>query len=242
MNYIYTLKDFRCDKHCPYCITKILNKVVPEDVDNFENEIDTLGEDYEYFLLSGNGEPSLYKKETLEIIVSKVNNSHKFKDYRVQTSGALFNQPKKLKLFKGWWKEITVISPYEKEDMEFFKHKKTYFEKTYNRDDVRCNYTLLLNKFNSKQYLEDIKLLTKTYKYVALKLLDTSDPWVVAHGVPYAFKDYLLAELKPLLGEPFYDGIGCRFIWTTPIGKVTMSFGKEKGHDNIQIDNIGGRK
>ena len=241
MNYIYTLKDFRCDKHCPYCITKIINKVVPEDVNSFEEEVTKLTGDYDYFILSGNGEPSLYKLDTLKMITDKVNSCGKFKDYRVQTSGALFRQPKKLKLFEGWWKEITVVSPNEEEDMKFFQYKVPYLSKTY-RNDVRCNYTLLLNKFNSKQYLEDIKILSNRYHYVALKLLDTSDPWVVRHGVPYAFKDYLLEELKVVLGIPTYDNIGCRYYWTTVKGKVTMSFGKEKGHDDIQIENVGGRK
>lgn len=242
MNYIYTLKDFRCDKHCPYCITKIINKVVPEDINNFEREIDDLQGDYEYFILSGNGEPSLYSYENLKMIRDKVESCGKFKNFRVQTSGILFNQCKKLDLFDKWWKEITVVSPNEELDKDFFKYKKDYFNKTYNRKDVRCNYTLLLSKFNDKTYLQDIKNLIERYNYVALKLLDTDDPWVLKYGVPYSFKDYLLSELKGIIGEPEYDEIGCRFFWTIPTGKVTMSYGKEKGHDNIQIENIGGRK
>jgi organic radical activating enzyme len=242
MNYIYTLKDFRCDKHCPYCITKILNKVTPEDIHNFESEIDEIEGEYHYFILSGNGEPSLYPLEDLKMIRDKVESCGKFKEFRIQTSGILFNQPKKLALFGKWWKEITIVSPDGKQDIEFFNYRKEYFSKVEGRDDVRCNYTLLLSKFNDKSYLEDIKELVKRYKYVALKLLDTQDPWVLKYGVPYSFKDYLLEDLKLVLGTPVYDHVGCRYHWKTSYGKVTMSYGKEKGHDNIQIENIGGRK
>ena len=238
MNFIYTLKDFRCNKHCPYCITKILNRVVPEDSHKFNLMLMTLPSAYDYFILSGNGEPSLYKIEVLENIVRSVNVSSKFKEMRIQTSGLLFNQPIKLALFDGWWKEITIISPDEKEDMEFFRYSKPYFEKTYGREDVRCNYTLLLEKFQSKIYLKDIKILTEKYPYVALKILDTEDPWVVKYGVPYSFKDNILKELQPLLGIPTYSKKGGRYVWITLKGKVTMSFGKKAGHDRIQIENI----
>ena len=55
MNYIYTLKDFRCDKKCPYCITKILDRTEEEDVHLLEQYILELEGEYHYFILSGNG-------------------------------------------------------------------------------------------------------------------------------------------------------------------------------------------
>ena len=245
MNYIYTLKDFRCDKQCPYCITKILNnRNVKEDVKDFKTifKNGVNGKSYDYFNLSGNGEPSLYSSEDLKVIVETVNKSNKFKGKRVQTSGLLFRQNKKLNLFKSWWKEITVVSADHEKDKEFFKYKNHYLDLTLNRKDVRCNYTMLLSKFNSKEYLEDIIKLTKDYKYVALKLLDTKDPWVISYGVPYEFKDYILEELLPILGTATYNTKGCRYEWEKSGCFISMSYGKESGHDDIQIDKLeGGR-
>jgi len=234
MNYIYTLKDYRCDKHCPYCITKILDNTSEEDVHLLEYYLQDLKGDYDSFILSGNGEPSLYAYATLKYIKTLAERSGKFSSFRIQTSGAIFHQKAKLSLFSDWVKEVTVVSCRQNEDKEFFKYPKDYFHKL-PVENLRVNYTLLLSKFNSKQYLEDIECLLDKYSHIALKLLDTDDPWILENAVPYSFKEYLLQELNVLLGDPIYSKLSGRYVWTLTGKKVTMSYGKESGHDFIQI-------
>ena len=93
MNFIYTLKNFKCNKHCPYCIAKIHRQRKPEDIEMLpeylQREKDA-GKVFEEFVLSSNGEPTMYPTEKLQFIVDTVNNSGMFKTMRVQTSGMLY--------------------------------------------------------------------------------------------------------------------------------------------------------
>lgn len=86
MNFIYTLKNFKCNKHCPYCIAMIHRQRKPEDIEMLpeylQREKDA-GKVFEEFVLSSNGEPTMYPTEKLQFIVDTVNNSGMFKTMRV---------------------------------------------------------------------------------------------------------------------------------------------------------------
>lgn len=237
MNYIYTLKDYNCNKHCPYCITKIINRQEPEDIDKLKVYLSQLQDGFEDFILSGNGEPSLYSFKTLKSIKNVVEYSNKFKSFRIQTSGLLFNQPRKLELFDGWVKEITVISYDPIIDKRFFKYSKDYLHLTYFRDDVRCNYTMLLENYTNKEYMYHLALLLGVYNNIAIKLLDTDDKWVVNNGVPYTEYENIIENVSNLVGVPeAYNTTRGRYEWMLGRKTITMSYGKYKGFDKIQIE------
>ena len=94
--YVFILGSYNCNKFCPYCIAK-MNK---EHISSFDEEFLKLekniqeyrnkGIEFENFILSGNGETSLYSEEELKRIKELVEKSKIFKDYRIQTSGNLF--------------------------------------------------------------------------------------------------------------------------------------------------------
>lgn len=233
MNYIYTLKSYECNKKCPYCITKILKRKEPEDLDKLEIYLNSLKGEYDDFILSGNGEPSLYTFSDLEYIKTTAENSNKFKAFRVQTSGELFNQYDKLQLFKDWIKEITVISPIEQVDQQFYDYKNSYLLKTYSENNVRCNYVLLKKKFYNKEYINDITTLTERYPHIAIKFLDTNDEWIVKNGVPYSDYKTVVKDMESAFGTSIYNKDRGRYYFGD---NITMSYGKDKGHDYIQIE------
>ncbi|MCI8330651.1 MAG: hypothetical protein HFE04_00965 [Bacilli bacterium] len=115
-DFVFVLNSFKCNKNCPYCIAKMNNNYI----ENLNDEIKNLEKDileyqsknikFEHFILSGNGETSLYDLKVLNKIKNIVEDSKIFDDYRIQTSGNLFLEDEKLELFENWIKEITVVS------------------------------------------------------------------------------------------------------------------------------------
>ena len=234
MNYIYTLKSYKCNKHCPYCITKIIKRKEKEDILRLPEYLSNLKGNFDYFILSGNGEPSLYSYEELNFIKSTAEESGKFKDFRIQTSGLLFNQENKLALFSDWLKEITVISGDQSVDKLFYKYKDDYFEIAKKTKRVRCNLTLLLNNIDNLEHLTSE--LLSYYETVAIKLLDSNNEFIKNNAVPYDKAATIVHRLDSHLGLSFYNGNSGRYVWTHSNKCVTMSFGKEKHHDYIQIE------
>lgn len=232
MNYIYTLKSYKCDKKCPYCITKILKRNVEEDVHNLESYLSDLTENYHYFILSGNGEPSLYDIDTLSYIKNVAEKSGKFKDFRIQTSGNLFLEKDKYKLFENWLKEVTVISIDQEEDIQFFKYKAPYFDLMDNR--IRINITLINQNIHKLEEL--VECYIGKYETVSLKLLDSSNAFIEKHAIKY--EDYILVlNRMKKFGNPVYDNLAKQFKWYYNDKIITMSYGKDPKQDMyIQIE------
>lgn len=59
-------------------------------------ELQNAGISFRYFILSGNGEPSLYNYETLKSILDATRAVNIFDEKRMQTSGNLFFDDKKI--------------------------------------------------------------------------------------------------------------------------------------------------
>ena len=181
--YVFILGSYLCDKKCPYCIAK-MNKNDTQDfkaelarlrkvIDDYKNK----GVTFNNFILSGNGETSLYDIEELQLVRDLVEEAKIFDDYRIQTSGNLFGDKKKLELFDNWIKEITVISSSAKEDQEFYNYKTSYLKSKSFREAKRIRVNIVLTNDNLEKinnYINDYSRM-KYVEQIDLKILDNSN-------------------------------------------------------------------
>jgi len=246
--YVFILGNYACDKKCPYCIAK-MNKNNTEPFDKELVKLKTTLNDYKNkgicftnFILSGNGETSLYKKEELAQVKELVEELNIFDDFRIQTSGNLFKETDKLELFNDWIKEITVISSNPKEDQEFYHYQNSYLNKKsfQNSNRIRVNIVLTndnLEKINA--YINDYSEM-KNVETIALKILDNSNnesdesKWVEEH----ALKHERISELLEEIGKEnkFLTFKDKRFIFETKNQKIiTIHFSESNTYDGINI-------
>lgn len=248
--YVFILGSYACDKKCPYCIAK-MNK---NNTESFEKEFEKLKKTlqeyknkkitFNNFILSGNGETSLYKIEELKKIKDLVEETKIFTDYRIQTSGNLFGDKEKLELFSNWIKEVTVISSNSKEDQDFYKYKIAYlkskeFIKT---ERVRVNIVVTNeNLLKINKYISDYSKMPNI-ETIALKILDNSNnnstesKWVEEH----AFKHNKINELLELITEEnkFITFKNKRFVFKTKEDKLlTIHYSEKNTYDGINITN-----
>lgn len=248
--YVFILGSYACDKKCPYCIAKMNNS----DTESFEKEFEKLKETlqeyknkkitFNNFILSGNGETSLYKIEELKKIKDLVEETKIFTDYRIQTSGNLFGDKERLELFSNWIKEITVISSNSKEDQNFYKYKTDYlkskeFIKT---ERIRVNIVVTNeNLLKINKFISDYSKMPNI-ETIALKILDNSNnnstesKWIEEH----AFKHNKINELLELITEEnnFISFKDKRFVFKTKEDKLlTIHYSEKNTYDGINIAN-----
>lgn len=236
MNFIYTLKNFKCNKHCPYCISKLLKPRKREDIDmlpQYLQDAKDEGKVFEEFVLSSNGEPTMYSLEKLKFIADTVNASSMFKRCRIQTSGMLFFERDKLEVFNGWLKEITVVSTDFAEDSKILKYKRNYFKLAKVSGEIRANLVILkdISKVNA-----DIRELLSFSDTVALKVLDGTNPWIKGNALSWDDADTLVEHVSAEFGEAEYNSVQGRYIWNSDGKLITMSYGKKRAHDHIIIN------
>ena len=91
------MSSFKCDKNCPYCTAKITKwPAVKDQVNLLEQhfkKLRELGINFRYFILSGNGEPSLHGIDTLKTICDATRTVNIFDEKRIQSSGNIFFEP-----------------------------------------------------------------------------------------------------------------------------------------------------
>lgn len=236
MNFIYTLKNFKCNKHCPYCIAKIHRQRKPEDIDmlpQYLQQEKDAGKVFEEFVLSSNGEPTMYPADKLQFIVDTVRDSGMFKTMRVQTSGMLYFYPDKLKVFDGWLKEITVVDVDFNKDSAVLKYKHDYFRRAFKLGELRSNLVVLKDM---SSLLQNIEVLLQHSETVALKVLDGLNPWIQDTALPWERADELVQLVSTKFGAARYNSTQGRYIWMYNNKSVTMSYGKKCGHDHIVIN------
>ncbi len=241
-NFVMILTSYACDKGCPYCIAKI--DALPFKVDNldlFERKIQELKEKgyiFKYFILSGNGEPSLYDYTTLERIKNIVDSSGIFLDKRIQTSGNLFIERSKYELFKDWIVEITRVSKDTNIDKKMLKYVNDYTD-VYIFKKSRKRVNLVLLKDNIYRLKEDIDYFCGMHnvEIVALKILDTdgTNMWINEKAINYLDLSWLLETLIAFLGEPYEEY--SNYLWTYK-GKIITLFNnknymKDKSEKNF---------
>lgn len=174
------LSSFKCDKNCPYCTAKITKwPDVDDNLDMLEEKLDYLkkkGITFRYFILCGNGEPSLTSLDNFKKIVDATRKVNIFDEKRLQSSGNIFYEDEKLDYIKkDFIVEITRVDFDSKKDMEVLGYKRDYIDSNnFSKANVRLNYVMLKNK-SFDEYLEEIKKYIDKYpniKTVSLKTLN----------------------------------------------------------------------
>ena len=172
--------SFKCDKNCPYCTAKITRWPSVEDkFELLEERLKYLKDNnirFRYFIFCGNGEPSLLSFEDFKTVVEATRKVNIFDEKRLQSSGNIFYEDKKLDLIKDdFIVEITRVSLDSKKDMEILGYKRDYINSNnFKKANIRLNYVLLKNK-KFEDYLEEIKQYIDKYpniKTVSLKTLN----------------------------------------------------------------------
>ena len=209
------LESFKCDKNCPYCIAKDNVKFVNKD-ENFDKLEETLerlqqsGYRFSKFILSGNGEPSLYPLETIKYITSCV---LKYKDMfdviRFYTSGNLFFDDEKFNYVNENFDQINIM-------INSFDHKKDMLITRYNKNIwetgnfkkakfIKLDISLTDN-LDTKHLIEDIMQITQKHKNIhkvklkSLKYTDTEktqqSKWIKEHNLDILQREKILNKLK----------------------------------------------
>ena len=237
-NFTMITTSYECDKNCPYCIAKLDNLVKKkENLDAFEEEILKLKNNsysFDYFVLSGNGEPSLYSYEDLKRIRDIVNNVGIFKGKRIQTSGNLFLEPNKFDLFKDWLIEITRISSYVDKDMDYLCYDTDYTKyPLYHQARLRVNIVLLAETKDTIVSTIKYYIGLKNVEVIALKILDgeNKNEWINKNALKYETQD--ISDICRGLNVAFgmERKVPNKYIWE--VGniennkKITMSVNKD---------------
>lgn len=248
--YVFILGSYACNKKCPYCIAKMNQK----KTDTFENELEELKEKikgyqednitFNNFILSGNGETSLYSISDLKRIKDLVESSGLFDDYRIQTSGNLFANSELLELFSTWIKEITVISDDAKFDKEFYQYDKPYLLSDHFLLSKRIRVNLVVIKDNIKLLNNIIKYYSnlKCVEVIAIKLLDncnndsTESKWISENAITIEQINEVIDQIK--YKNKFIGFSNKKFIFETKNKKlITIRYSEKNEYDAININN-----
>lgn len=248
-DYVFVLGEYHCDKHCPYCIAKMNKK----ETLSFEKELEILQKKLEefkeknikikHFILSGNGEPSLYKYDELKTIRDIVMSSNVFEDYRIQTSGNLFMDKEKLSLFDSWLKEITVITSNPKEDQEFYNYKKNYLSsKSFlSSNRIRVNIVVLKSNLDKLNKMIDLYDNLDNVETIALKILDNSlnnseeSNWISNNAIRYEDINKIIKVINE--DYKFLNFINKRFIYETKNKKkLTIHYSESNTYDVFNLN------
>lgn len=135
-NLTIILSSYSCNKNCPFCIAKNNKKFgsMEDDFDALEKQLEVLRKNnirFERFVLSGNGEPSLYNLEKLQECARIIKqNEDLFDRLRVHSSGNIFLEKEKFELFNNLVSDVEfdilriAIDP--KKDMKVLGYNQDY--------------------------------------------------------------------------------------------------------------------
>ena len=243
-NLTFILNNRSCNKQCPFCIAKGSNKIynkinINNEFDRLEQILSKLEEEnikINRFVLSGNGEPSLYEYAELQKIVFSICRYKKlFKGIRIHTSGNIFFEKQKFELFNNLPNvefNILRISLNNEEDMKILKYEKNYLEtKEFgNAKNVKCDIALtnILNKSNFYSDLIEFVNKNKSVKIIRLKELLCSEndskekDWIIDHKLTVneveKIKNSIILDKQNILEEKvgekyFYNNEKIRIIY-----------------------------
>ena len=245
--------SFKCDKNCPYCTAKITKwPVVDNKFELLEEKLKYLRDNninFRYFIFCGNGEPSLLEFNDFKTIVEATRNVNIFDEKRLQSSGNIFYEDKKLDLIKDdFMVEITRVSLDSNEDMKILGYKRDYINTdNFKKAKIRLNYVLMKNKsFN--EYFDEIKRYIEKYPNivtVSLKTLNLNtrkdeidnpySQWIIENALTKDDTDKIIEFMNSNANfvtsdEKFFD----RFEWN--YNGVPITFYAKKldyGYSNI---------
>lgn len=245
--------SFNCDKHCPYCTAKITKwPCINDNLNNLEAKLKLLKDKhicFRYFIISGNGEPSLNSYASLKKIKDATNKVNIFDEKRLQSSGNIFYENDKFNLLKDDFTiEITRCYFASRKDMKTLNYKRDYIKtENFSKSNIRLNYVMLKNK-TFKQYLKEIKRFIDKYpniKTVSLKTLNLNtfngkinnpySKWILDNGLTKNDSDKIIKYMTDnaifkCKDEKFFD----RYEWIYKGVPITFYAKKlEYGYSNI---------
>lgn len=197
-NLTLVLSSYRCNKSCPYCIAKNNMKFIANDnLKELSSILKKLSENnikVKRFVVSGNGEPSLYSLDELKQIKTSILENHDlFELIRIHSSGNIFFEEDKFNLFNELNAEFEVlrVSLNAIDDMSILKYNENYLDSDLFKgcNNVKCDIALTdyLGDFDIQQFLNDNPSIKKIrFKTLLGTYNDTSfGNWVKKHTLSY---------------------------------------------------------
>ena len=247
------LSSFNCNKNCPFCTAKITKWPVRDDnLGILKDKLQYLKDNnicFRYFILCGNGEPSLASLEDLKMIVDVTEEIDIFDEKRFQSSGNIFYDDDKFGLVKDKFMiEVTRVDFDSKKDMEILGYEKDYLNSdNFKKANIRLNYVLMKNK-SFDDYLNEIKRYIDTYpniKTISLKTLNLNTKednhdnpytkWILENALTKADTDSIIEFMTQnvdfsVKDEKFFD----RYEWIYKNVPITFYTKKlDYGYANI---------
>ena len=248
------MPSFTCDRDCPYCTAKITQWEPRElDLDTFEEklaELETKGYHFKYFILCGNGEPSLYSVKVLRRVFESME-KHRglFDGIRVQTSGHIFFENDKLaELPSDTIIEITRAYEDIDKDMQTLSYAWDYTDTSSFRNwkNIRLNMVVLKDA-TAESLMQQIKRYCskfKNIKTISIKTLNlnTKDgstdnkysQWILNNAVNRNDCLELMHDLESLIGDAVVE-YNDRYIWKVDNTEVTLYSAKGKTYGDTHM-------
>ena len=229
-NLTLILGSYNCNKNCPYCIAKNNMKFDNNNdrIDNLDYILQDLIESNIYFnkfVLSGNGEPSLYDIETLKRIKEiLIKNRNLFGSLRVHSSGNIFFEEDKFNIFndellKPEFEILRVSLDYDI-DSSILGYNGNYVETDcFKRANcIKCDiaFTDYLEINNLGERIKELLMNNPQIKKIRFKKLMVGDnnftkqaKWVVDHTISDEVICELMNSLKKIDESVIvYDKVG----------------------------------
>lgn len=234
-NLTFILSKNKCNKSCPFCIAKSSNKLYNKDIileDEFSRleqiliKLESENIVFNRFVLSGNGEPSLYSLEELAKIVYTIKKHEKmFNGFRIHTSGNIFFEDDKFSLFNELPNieyNIFRISFNNEEDKKILKYTRNYLNTELFKlaKKVKCDVALtknlnlqtfyndLINFTNNNHSIKTIRLkellipnnICKEREWILKTKLDVSQIDEIKRSIVFDKNNIL----NKIIGEKYY--------------------------------------
>ncbi len=211
-NLTLILGSYKCDKSCPFCIAKNNHKFSMMDdniykIEEILHNMKKLNIHFERFVISGNGEPSLYDVKFLKHIKNiLMKYIELFDGVRIHTSGHIFFEDE-IELKPEF--EILRLSLLSSLDMLVLKYKRNYLLTENFNKALKIKMDMGLTDYFNYDKFEDT-LLSFLIKYknietIRLKKLMNGDnimssqgEWVLKHNISEKQKNELIDKLNKL--------------------------------------------
>ena len=222
-NLTLILGSYKCDKHCPYCIAKNNQKFSSEDkLENLDNVLEMLQSEKiksKRFVISGNGEPSLYSIEKLCMIKEKiVKYKELFDIVRIHSSGNIFYSENKFEIFNTLdipvEFEVLRVALNSEVDMKVLGYDKDYLTSPlFKRGKIKCDIALTdhLERTNIVDQFHDFLNNNPSIKEIRLKKLLVGDhdftpqaKWVREHSLSEEEIEKIIRSLELVLKNKIY--------------------------------------
>lgn len=230
-----------CNKNCPFCIAKSAGKIYNDIVEindeffNFDDILQNLENNnirFNRLVISRNGEPSFYSIEKILLIVETIKRHiNMFNGIRLHTSGNIFYNEEKFKLFNNLENiefDILKVSLNNKEDMKILKYDKDYTNTKLFRLANKIKLDIALtNILKCDKFAKELNEFTEKYsniKIIRFKELlcgkeNTSQTkWIKEHKLEKEKFDRILNEV--LLDYKLKSEIGEKLIYENSKNKL----------------------